>query len=685
MLTGGNLVIETGDDNLRKGSKATVRLVARTGVAYEKDVAHGGEFAEGAIATESFAVSSGLEIEDIQSIEVAFRPDHRDPLNDDEWVFESLNVTVDDSVVGSRTLFNRTVHHKFKSADTWSSGTLATYTPVVSPSISSGTVVIGTGTDDLRRKSQVWIRFIARGVDIQPFEIADGVRFPDKTLFTTRFGLSDQFGNPIPVADIIRIEVSFVPDRTGFDDQWWFKSFKVTVEDGSAGGVVLFDDTVEYKFEHADTWTTGILPTFQQMNESKVIVTDEAGAAVMGAEVFVDDVFVGKTDRFGMLLVTPIVDAAQRVVARLRVHEQDYYRSNHDTDSSKNWNYRVYLTNVEIASDGIMRATDARDGPNISIGVSKANTLIGVNLLATTEWDATADNISLIRQTFTGYSGLLYNATDGQFFLDHLRIVDSARMWNDSDYHIVADQALTAFTWGPPGGFLGQNILGIIGVGIHMSRLDFSDIYLHEFGHFGLDLHDEYVKGDPSKQCTAHPPGPFSAGTVQSSCIMWHPTVAFKICSKHPDNPHVLGLEQGDTPCWDKLVSRYNHQPRWKVVTPVDRGGIPKSIVWAVGPFGMVGFLAPVITLDNVDAANLIGDCALTVRSAAGAPVPDALVKTRDPSGRWITHGETHSGGWISLVGVHAEDLVRIEGTNGLAHEQSVPAGATNFVIVLTQ
>jgi hypothetical protein len=683
MLTNGTVVIGTGDDNLRKGSRATVRLVARNGVVYEKEVAHGGEFAEWTSATDDLPVNSGAEIADIQSIEVAFRPDHQAYKNDDEWYFESLNLTVDDNVLGTTTLFNGTVHHKFESADTWSSGTLPTYTPVVATSISSGTMVIGTGDDDLRQHSQVRIRFVARGVDIQPFEVADGVRFPDRTLFTTRFAVSDQLGNPVPIADIIRIEVSFVPDRRAGmqDDKWWFESFKVTVDDGSADGVVLFDAPVHYKFERRDTWTTGILPTFQQMNESVVQVTDEAGAGVMGAEVFVDDLPVGETDRLGQLLVTPTVDVGQRVVARLRVHEQDYYRSHHDTDSTKNWNYRVYLTNVTIDPTGIMTATDTRDGPNVWIAVARKNTLIGVNLLATTDWDATDVNLRGLSQTFAGVSAFLYNATDGQFFIDHLKIVDSQRMWDDSDYRILADESLRSYSLGPSGGFLGWNIYP---TGIHMARTDYSDIYTHEFGHFGLDLDDEYEDDDPSKQCTAHPPGPFEPGRPQASCIMWSEYKASKLCSTHTLNPHVHGLQQGDTACWDKLVSRYNHKPQWKVVTPVDRGDIPKRIMWDDLTFGVVGFLAPVVSVENMDAANLIGDCALTIMNTDGLAVKDLTVKTRDGSGRWITQGITDENGWILIVGVHDGDRVRIEGANGLAHEENIPAGATTLTIIVT-
>jgi hypothetical protein len=685
MVNSGSFVIETGNDDLRAGSKATVRIVARDGVIYQEEVAHGAKFPNQSHQTKSFTLSTPVEIADIQQIEILFIPDHRDFMNDDEWVLQSLSLTVDDSVSGTTTLYNQSVQHKFESADTWSSGTLATYNPITSTSISTGTLVIGTGDDDLRQKSQVWIRFVTKSGGPRTFEVARGTRLPDRTAFTTPFTLVDDNGAlaSIPIADIMRIDVSFVPDRSEYmhDDQWWFETFKVIVNDGSVDGVVLYDGVPHHKFEHIDTWTTGILPTYERLNDSIVSVTDDAGAPVMGAEVFVDDVLVGRTDRLGQLLVSPTIDPSKRVTARLRVHEQDYYRSHHDTDSTKNWNYRVYLTNVDIESTGTAMPTGTRDGADISIQLTKENTLIGVNLLATTDWDATAANLDALRQTFLGASEFLYNATDGQFFIDHVKVIDSSRMWDDSDYRILANRSFGAVTTNQTGGFLGQNIAG---TAMYLARTDVSATFVHEFGHFGLDVDDEYANDDPNKHCTALPPGPFAAGMPQASCMMWSEERAPKLCSKRMDNPHVHGLRQGDMACWDKLVSRYQ-KPEWKLRTPADRDQVPSTIRWATGPIAMAGMLEMVAALDNIDSANLIGDCALTIMSSAGLLVPGAFVTLKDASGRAIPQGKADRNGQILIVGVHAGDQLWIDTSNGYVHEQTVPAGAASLTIILTE
>src|SRR5262249_42975400 len=146
METGGTLVIGTGNDDLRAGSKAIVQIVARSGVVFEQDVAAGARFADRTNFTHDFTLTTPTDLTEIQRIEVQFVPDHRDFMNDDQWWFERLTVTVTDGT-STTTLFDQTVHHKFEAGDTWSSGTLPTYAPLVSTTVSTGTLTVGTGDD----------------------------------------------------------------------------------------------------------------------------------------------------------------------------------------------------------------------------------------------------------------------------------------------------------------------------------------------------------------------------------------------------------------------------------------------------------------------------------------------------------------------------------------------------------
>ena len=83
-----------------------------------------------------------------------------------------------------------------------------------------GTVIIGTGDDDLREGSQVWLRIFVRGRPPMLMEVAGGARFADRST-TMAFGWS--LSSPAQVSDVERIEISFVPDSRDamFDDDWW--------------------------------------------------------------------------------------------------------------------------------------------------------------------------------------------------------------------------------------------------------------------------------------------------------------------------------------------------------------------------------------------------------------------------------------------------------------------------------
>lgn len=133
MVTAGILEIGTGDDDLRKGSKATLRILARTGVVFEEDVAAGGKWADDTTLRRTFQLTRPVEIADIQRIELDFLPDpgNEPTEHDDVWRFERLHVTVDDSVVGKTTLLDRTMHLRLpvETGPHWSSGTLPTYAP----------------------------------------------------------------------------------------------------------------------------------------------------------------------------------------------------------------------------------------------------------------------------------------------------------------------------------------------------------------------------------------------------------------------------------------------------------------------------------------------------------------------------------------------------------------------------
>lgn len=202
---------------------------------------------------------------------------------------------------------------------------------------------------------------------------------------------------------------------------------------------------------------------------------------------------------------------------------------------------------------------------------------------------------------------------------------------------------------------------------MHMSRRSDMPAYIHEFGHYGFQVSDEYVGGQCAHGTTLSG-GPFAYGGLKASCMMYDPRGYTKICSDHVDNPHLTGTKQGDQDCWSELKGYFSDGgngpgglPRWILRTPVDRGAIPGPMP----PIPLAGW-RPRITSHPVSYPNLCQPIDLQwIRN--GSPVQGAEVQVRSPGGRWLTQGITGSDGRIRsaygdpapITGVHIGDKVR--------------------------
>jgi hypothetical protein len=315
-----------------------------------------------------------------------------------------------------------------------------------------------------------------------------------------------------------------------------------------------------------------------------VRVVDTAGRRVAGAEVFADGASRGLTDAVGQLFV-PGVRVGSTLVARLRVHEQETERARHNVDSDRNWNYRVYVTSMTLRHDarGNAPAFDLHPVSNPQavqdLVIRPSNTLIGFNLLVSVEWDAPAAQLLMFRDRFLEASELLFNATDGQFLIERVSVLDNGRGWNEADFRIHANRNQNSNA--TVGGIDGKS--GVI----NMNPYDmlFPGVLLHEFGHYGFACRDEYKPADcwPDGQpvmCTLgaapDPPTEFSEGGTKDACFLRGAqfTCRKKLCSSHPANPHARCTAQGDADCWSVVAQRFGGRPEWRIITPVTRGVI---------------------------------------------------------------------------------------------------------------
>jgi hypothetical protein len=127
--------------------------------------------------------------------------------------------------------------------------------------------------------------------------------------------------------------------------------------------------------------------------------------------------------------------------------------------------------------------------------IEKSNTLIGFNIVASLEWDASAAYLSELQQGFKEASKYLYDATDGQMLFERVTIFENQQQWADADYHFWATNQLRPKS--PVGTILESRVrrprFGREWLGPYTESDGFR-AFIHEFGHYGLCLWDSYTR-----------------------------------------------------------------------------------------------------------------------------------------------------------------------------------------------
>lgn len=424
-------------------------------------------------------------------------------------------------------------------------------------------------------------------------------------------------------------------------------------------------------------------------------VSDESGSDVQYAEIFADGVSVGFTGPTGRLTVSPPLPDGTQLAARLFVLESPTDRGSHSAGSYQNWKYRVYITSLSVYNDGTITLKPVVLEPDPlapqELRVYHWNALIGFHLLASLNWDASQYELEDIRDRLTKASWYLYNATDGQMLFEQVELVDLGTDWDDADYEILAEHSLRSYVDCPLGGIFGGSWY-CNGSSMHLPRppclphppfercgtwFGSPPTYIHEFGHYGLDLDDEYEDNNPDIFCTRNLNvlgSPFSGGKPQASCIMFDQGAATKFCSNRPENPHDHNTEQGDSSCWDTIFSHYgstSNPPKWTLWTPDARGAIVGTINGGIPPVTAWG---PRITI--MDGQPTIGYTLLPLCEPFslgfirndGTVVADGDVTLHTTYGAEIFEGKTDGNGYINLTGLHAGDGVEFSKWEGAYH-----------------
>jgi len=400
-----------------------------------------------------------------------------------------------------------------------------------------------------------------------------------------------------------------------------------------------------------------------------ILVLNEVSTPVQYAEVYGAGVLLGYTNAAGLLNVSPPLNDGTVLVARLFVDESAMDRGSHSQGSYQNWKFRAYITSVGVQNNGSLTTNTVKLEPDPlapqTLRVLKQNALIGLHIVTSIEWDASASEMETVKQKLIGDSQFLYNATDGQTLMEQVELTDDSAVWGDADYWILANQSLREFVDCPRGGFFGDS-MWCGRSRVHAQIHSDSATYAHEFGHYGFDFGDEYADNNPSVQCTfalsigSIPPGltPYQSGLPAASCMMFNQWGAPKLCSGRAENPHVKGTNQGDSSCWSTLVDRFKdwqNPARWTIRSPDTRGAIPGLMNGGRLPLEA---WEPRFNLDNHTRPDLLAPMSFTVVDSNNSPLPNHDLYLHTTYGRTILEGKTDAAGNLTATGLHVGDQV---------------------------
>lgn len=182
------------------------------------------------------------------------------------------------------------------------------------------------------------------------------------------------------------------------------------------------------------------------------------------------------------------------------------------------------------------------------------------DLILSIRHNADATRIQQWERSFRRASEILFDATDGQMQFGKLFVANNSIGNNEADAWLLEEAGTSSAS---------VNALGISGLHMNLKSDEKNKpfIIIHEFGHYGFGLYDEYIgPGEPNAECTGDP------GT--GACIMEHgywngdqiddagnltegAVNEFCVDDNHdPDNDTYQESIHGE-PCWETIQDYY--------------------------------------------------------------------------------------------------------------------------------
>ncbi|UCC50264.1 MAG: hypothetical protein JSV68_14260 [Anaerolineaceae bacterium] len=370
----------------------------------------------------------------------------------------------------------------------------------------------------------------------------------------------------------------------------------------------------------------------------------------------------------------------QPIVALLQVDERNTKRAAHEE-----WAYRTYVTSLNLSSNGLPRPDRTGQPGEQRVTVHRDDALVLFNIVVSIEWDADKGYLHMVEDAFRKASDMLYDVTDGQMAFGKVSIYDNGKHWADADFQISTKNTVRPYAF--ISGITSDDTAHSIRVGRfwngdsgsqgHWDEPTGYRTLVHEFGHYALNLHDEYFvrtvdgqghfTGEAPAACTGLEVIDNDREAVNAS-MMYYQYNASELAGNDRWNVNCQYTEQGrihGESDWATVVRHYmdnSDRPRWELNTPSSRGSI------MAGPATFPTYLLPFPKIDVKDFGQGGAPRQLTVYDPSGAPLPNALVAlytTPDAYTIAIDQGLTGQQGNLTVYGAAEKDTIQVASFNG--------------------
>jgi hypothetical protein len=403
-------------------------------------------------------------------------------------------------------------------------------------------------------------------------------------------------------------------------------------------------------------------------------------ACVGGADIYVDwgQGFekVGTTGDMSEPVHVTNLSKGTKLKATKKIHTEEAVKNGHEgVDDTM---FELWVDSDTMKKDGSYDSYSISSESD-SYTLKMKHPVFKYNLVLSAEFDINDnDYYQKLKEGFQLASKYLYNVTDGQAYFNKIAIYDNKEKWLNSDIHLYASQdpeaTVNGIHW--VGGISSLVKLGMIKLGTKWGgdspnqKLYFTTI-VHEFGHYGFALYDEYLDGNGEKISAnpnwirGGPEHPQNYGLMQSQYNYEEASSENDYLEDYPPDPPKDEItEQYDErkmSCWDWMKQKLEGYYSDIDITLPPPGCYPDGFIMdREGPeYEHIKDVTQVIDLRSQSKKSASAFTSHIQVVYNGKPVSAAQVYIMDTQERMYL-GKTNGEGYVDWPGAHTDVQIRV-------------------------